>query len=306
MKTFGQVKLRLVGDCAVACAFTSYLGPFNQSYRALLIEKKYINDCRERNVPVSSDMDVTTFLADVGTISDWNLQALPSDNLSTQNGILVTQCARYPLMIDPQGQAINWLLNKEAEKMPVTGPTQLNDNRLKDQLQFCMSEGKSLIVLGVEEEIDPMLDPVLEKRIQRKGRSMFINVADQMMEYNSEFRLFFITRLPNPIFSPELQAKTTVIDFTVTMKGLEDQLLAKVIGKEQSALEEQLAEVQRSVNENTKALLALDASLLKKLTETTGSLLDDEDLIGILSDTKLKATEVTQKLKQADETKKTN
>jgi dynein heavy chain len=161
-----------------------------------------------------------------------------------------------------------------------------------------------LIVLGVEEEIDPMLDPVLEKRIQRKGRSMFINVADQMMEYSTEFRLFFITRLPNPMFSPELQAKTTVIDFTVTMKGLEDQLLAKVIGKEQSALEEQLAEVQRSVNENTKALLALDASLLKKLTETTGSLLDDEDLIGILSDTKLKATEVTQKLIQADETKK--
>ena len=138
--------------------------------------------------------------------------------------------------------------------MPPAGACQLNDSRLKDKLQFCMSEGKSLIVLGVEEEIDPMLDPVLEKKIQTKGRSKFINVADQMMEYNMEFRLFFITRLPNPFFSPELQAKTTVIDFTVTMKGLEDQLLARVIGKEQSALEEQLAGVQKSVNENTKSL----------------------------------------------------
>ena len=304
VKTFGEVKLRMVGDCAVACAFTSYLGPFNQTYRTMLIEQKYIDDCKKRNVPVSDDMDVTTFLVDVGTISDWNLQTLPSDRLSTQNGILVTQCARYPLLIDPQGQAISWLLKKEEDKMPASGATQLNDNRLKDQLQYCMSEGKSMIVLGVEEEIDPMLDPVLEKRIQTKGRSKFINVADQMMEYSVDFRLYFITRLPNPFFSPELQAKTTVIDFTVTMKGLEDQLLGKVIGKEQSALEDQLAGVQRSVNANTKALLALDATLLQKLTETQGSLLDDEDLIGILADTKQKATEVSLKLVQADETKK--
>ena len=73
-----------------------------------------------------------------------------------------------------------------------------------------------------------MLDPVLEKQIVRKGKTLFINVADQYLEYNPKFSLFFISRLPNPHFSPELQAKTTVIDFTVTMKGLEEQLLGRV------------------------------------------------------------------------------
>lgn len=36
-----------------------------------------------------------------------------------------------------------------------------------------------------------------------------------------------------------------MVDFTVTQQGLEEQLLGKVIGKEQKALEEQLKEVSQ-------------------------------------------------------------
>ena len=35
---------------------------------------------------------------------DWNIQGLPSDSFSTENGVMVTRGNRWPLMVDPQGQ----------------------------------------------------------------------------------------------------------------------------------------------------------------------------------------------------------
>lgn len=57
---------------------------------------------KKRGIPVTAGLDITSFLVDETTVGEWNLQGLPKDDLSIQNGIMVTNSTRYPLLIDPQ------------------------------------------------------------------------------------------------------------------------------------------------------------------------------------------------------------
>merc|ERR1719217_1300935 len=207
-------------------------------------------------------------------------------------------------MVDPQGQALRWIKSKEQERVaiaPAQCVTTLSARNLKDQLEFTMGEGLCLLIENVENEVDPLLDPVLEKAIIKKGKNLYINVSDQNMDYSPKFALYMTSRLPTPHFSPELSAKTTVIDFTVTLKGLEQQLLGRVIGMEMRCLEETMAALMEEITNNVKTLQLLDKQLLDRLSNSTGNLLDDVELIEVLANTKAKAKEVEQKLADAAE-----
>ena len=65
------------------------------------------------------------------------VQGLPTDELSVQNGIMVTRATRYPVMVDPQGQGRTWIMHREeANQLKVT---QLNDKMFRNHLE--VSEG---------------------------------------------------------------------------------------------------------------------------------------------------------------------
>jgi dynein heavy chain len=302
-RAFAQRRKKLVGDIAVVSAFVSYVGPFNTEFRNSLLHE-FVDSAHHLKVPAHEKVVPEGFLVDATAIGEWALQGLPSDDLSVQNAIMVTRASRFPLMVDPQGQANRWIKVKEKELVDVNPSmtvTTLTNKNLKEQINFTMADGLCLIIENVENEVDPMLDPVMEKQKYQKGKKFFINVSDEQMEFSEKFKLYMTSRLPNPHFSPELSAKCTVIDFTVTLVGLEQQLLGRLIGMEQKILEETLAQLQEECTSNTRALKVLDENLLNLLTTIEGNLLDNEEIVGVLQNTKAMSEEVGKKLKEADE-----
>ena len=102
------------------------------------------------------------------------------------------------------------------------------------------------------------------------------------------YRFYMTTKMSNPHYLPEVCIKVTIINFTVTRLGLEDQLLSDVVSLERPDLEKQRNELIVKINGDKAQLKAIEDRILKLLFESEGNILDNEELINTLNDSKVR------------------
>jgi len=296
----------LVGDVLLASAFVSYIGCFNKRFRAELMGKTFLPYLKgelpiaKGGVPMSDSTDPLKVLTTDAQIAGWNTELLPSDRVSTENGAIVTSCARWPLMIDPQLQGIRWI--KKHEESRGLKVVRLGQKTLLGTLSQGIENGVPVIIENIQLVIDAVLNPVIGRQTIKRGRNLVVKLGDKEVDYHKSFRLYLQTKLSNPHYPPEIQAETTLVNFMVTEDGLEDQLLATVVQLERPDLAEQKDQLISQQNNFKIKLTELEDGILEQLATAEGDVTENIALIENLEDSKATSIEVAEKMIIAKQT----
>uniref|UniRef100_G3T2Y1 Dynein axonemal heavy chain 9 n=1 Tax=Loxodonta africana TaxID=9785 RepID=G3T2Y1_LOXAF len=296
VQNFKQQERTLCGDILLVTAFVSYLGFFTKRYRQTLMDgtwRPYLSQLKVP-IPVTPALDPLRMLTDEADVATWQNEGLPADRMSVENATVLINCERWPLMVDPQLQGIKWIKNKYGEDLRVT---QIGQKDYLQTIEHALEAGDVVLIENLEESIDPVLGPLLGREVIKKGR--FIKIGDKECEYNPKFRLILHTKLANPHYQPELQAQATLINFTVTRDGLEDQLLAAVVSMERPDLEQLKSDLTKHQNGFKITLKTLEDNLLSRLSSASGNFLGETALVENLEITKQTAAEVEKKVEEA-------
>ncbi|XP_054832932.1 dynein axonemal heavy chain 1 [Eublepharis macularius] len=289
------------GDVLVSAGFIAYLGPFTGQYRISLFEE-WISKLKLHHVPHTKEPNLIATLGDPVKIRSWQIAGLPNDTLSIENGMITQFSQRWTLFIDPQGQANKWIKNLEKDNGLDT--SKLSDRDFLRSLENAIRFGKPFLLENVGEELDPALEPVLLKQTYKQQGSTVLKLGDTVIPYHEDFKMYITTNLPNPHYTPELSTKLTLINFTLSPSGLEDQLLGQVVAEERPDLEEAKNQLIVSNAKMRQELKEIEDQILYRLSSSEGNPVDDLELIKVLEASKLKAGEIQAKVKVAEQTEK--
>ncbi|KAK3247674.1 hypothetical protein CYMTET_42830 [Cymbomonas tetramitiformis] len=292
----------VVGDAVVSAGVIAYSGPFTPTYRQEL-NVSWMDNMTILKLPHTPNASIIKTLADPVKIRSWQIAGLPSDQVSTENGIIVSKARRWPLMIDPQAQANKWI--KNMEKDSGLDIIKLSEKDFLRTLSNGVRFGRAVVLENIAEQLDPALEPLLLKQIFKQGGSDMIKMGDDTIPYHPEFRFYITTKLRNPHYAPEVSVKVSLLNFFVTLDGLEDQLLGIVVGQERADLAELKNNLVVSNARMKKELKEIEDKILFMLSNAKGNILDDEELINTLAQSKVTSNEIAAKVEEAEATEKT-
>lgn len=265
----------LVGDSLLISAFLTYSGFFDFRTRASLLNRwMHVLDCVE--VKFNRDIDIVASLSTASERLKWSLHGLSSDSLSAENGVILKHHVRYPLVIDPSGQAMDFIMSQYSDQK--IQKTSFQDNAFVKTLTSAIRFGTYLMIENVE-SIDPIIFPVLNREIQRTGGRSLIRVGADEVDYSPKFSLFLCTKNPASNLTPDICSKVTLVNFTQTPASLEIQSLSLILQYLRPDIQDKRVGGLRLHSEQTIRLRDLENKMLSSISAVAGNILDNDKLV---------------------------
>ena len=168
-----------------------------------------------------------------------------------------------------------------------------SESNLIRSLDLAIQFGKWVLLENIGENLDPALEPILLQQKVKQGQNWVIKVGDRSIPYNDNFKFFLTTTLPNPHYSPETSVKVTILNFSITPIGLEDQMLNLMVLIEMPELQEKKDQIVEDNARSAAILYKIEDDLLAALSSNTvDELLSTDDLINTLADSQKTSAEI--------------
>ncbi len=288
----------IIGDVLLSSALMAYGGYYDQAMRTHLFNT-WVHALHDANIKFKEDLARIEYLSNADERMHWHAAAaLPTDDLCIENAIMLKRFNRYPLIIDPSGQATEFIMNMYKDRKITK--TSFLDNSFRKNLESALRFGNPILIQDVE-NYDPILNPVLNREIRRTGGRVLITLGDQDIDFSPMFTMFLSTRDPTVEFPPDICSRVTFVNFTVTRASLQAQCLHQVLKCERPDVEEKRLDLLKIQGEFQQKLRHLEKDLLGSLNESKGKILDDDSIITRLEKLKKEASEISRKVAETDQ-----
>lgn len=195
--------------------------------------------CTLQGLECSQPFSLSRILGDEALAREWAAHGLPADAFSVDGALIMTHAERWPLLVDPEGQARAWIRSLEATSNLVV--VKLTDDGYVRNLENALQFGLPVLIEDVADALDSILDPILLRAtFEHEGRTS-VQLGSSVLEWTESFKLYMTTQSRNPRLAPEQAAKVTVINFAATEAGLEAQLLDLAVRVDRPSLHEDKA-----------------------------------------------------------------
>ncbi|KNC47878.1 cytoplasmic dynein 2 heavy chain 1 [Thecamonas trahens ATCC 50062] len=322
---YTEAEAAMPREAVLAAGFLVYLGGQAEGERARVLQTW------SELARLPRGWRVESFLASEAELLRWKAAGLPSDSLSVENAVVILESEAPRVVIDPGGAAVAWLKSWLSEgggggekkrggddgksddddddgsddgqsggsrSGRVVEVIASSDPRLNTKLELGVRFGKTVVLENVD-SIDEMLLPLLRRDLRLQGTRSVVQLGEKVVDYNPEFELFVTSRDAHLRVHPDVAALVTEVNFSVTASGLESQLLGYTLRHEQPQLEEQKSALLREEEEQKVELAELEKSLLETLATSSGDLLENQELVASLNETKRKSKVIADALAQS-------
>jgi len=263
-----------VGDTLLCSGMTAYLGAMPAEFRARALDK-WQNHLVDLSIVFVSPFVPEDVMGDPVTIRSWHLQGLPNGKFSTDSALILAASPKWPLMIDPQSQAVNWVKRMEKDNGLVCINSASGD--YLDDLLDAVRTGRPCLLEELGEHVDNLLGPLLRKQVLVRAEGLkVLSVGGREVEYREGFKFYMATKLANPYYLPETADSVTLLNFSITRGCMEDQLLNAVVARERPSLEAERNKLVLERAQNLRQLRDIEDSILGILNGGAATILDDE------------------------------